>query len=438
MLCHDQDIDRRILAQAGSLIENGHTVTLLALSKDGKASSESNPNGLTIVRIGLHEIIPENSIYKGYLHRNDRLLAVFNQLSKINSLSVLARLLYTGGIKGNWFIYKLLLKCYYRGSNIDDPLPFRSSFFRAGESIDADVIHVHDLPALQAGAELATEKQAHFVYDAHELYPEQKAFSKKQRLICSKNESTFIKQANLVFTVNDSIAEEMAVRYSINKPKVLLNALDPDPSFDPTAEYDLLRQKLNLSPRKRILLFQGGFSPNRNLDKLVKAMRYVADQHVVLVMLGFGSYRDTLEKVAQRNNYLGSRVYFLDAVPQSELVQHSASADVGIIPYPHVDLNSYFCTPNKLFEFIQAGLPILANDSPELRRFVVDNGFGMVRSMKTAKEIGKAIDTVFSASGASLGQWRQALKTQRSDLTWSKESHQYLRVYSKLLATSNT
>ena len=123
----------------------------------------------------------------------------------------------------------------------------------------------------------------------------------------------------------------------------------------------------------------------------------------------------------------------MPAVPQSELLQHSASADVGIIPYPHVDLNSYYCTPNKLFEFIQARLPILANDSPELRRFVHDEGFGLVKPMHSIKEIASAIDCAF-ASDLYLN-WKQKLNEKYNAFTWHVQSKVYVGAMEHLIGS---
>jgi len=117
-------------------------------------------------------------------------------------------------------------------------------------------------------------------------------------------------------------------------------------------------------------------------------------------------------------------VYFLPAVPQAELLQHSASADLGIIPYPHVDLNSYYCTPNKLFEFIQAGLPILSNDSPELRRFVSEEGFGLVHAMSSPLHIANAIDLGFQQLSHS--DWKQQLVIKRHAFAWNLQADKYL------------
>lgn len=183
-----------------------------------------------------------------------------------------------------------------------------------------------------------------------------------------------------------------------------------------------------------MLLFQGGFAPHRNLEALVRAMARVETPDVDLVMMGFGGFGEGLQKLAGRLGLLGRRVHFLPAVPQSELLQHSASADVGIIPYPHIDLNSYYCTPNKLFEFIQAGLPILANDSPELRRFVAEPGFGLVSPMHDAPQIARAIDRAM-ASGCH-AESRGNLVKRRHEFTWQRHGGAYIEAMSPLLGST--
>lgn len=318
---------------------------------------------------------------------------------------------------------------------MSDPLPFTSAFLGAGMQVEADLIQVHDLPALEAGVQLAAEKQVPLVYDAHELYPEQRSFSKCQTRICAEAETRLIKHVDLVFAVNESIGTEMAKRYGIPQPITVLNALDAASEFDPEFKYDILREKIGLSQDRKILLYQGGFSPNRNLESLIQAMALVKNPTVDLVMLGFGTFGSTLKRRALKLGVLNKRVFFLDAVPPSELVQHSASADIGIIPYPHVDLNSYYCTPNKLFEFMQAGLPILANDSPELRRFVADTGFGVTKTMDTARDIARAIDETFTSP--EYVTWRQALVANRADYTWTAQSASYVEAIRPLLTINS-
>lgn len=432
MLCHDQHLDRRVVAQAESLIQQGHSVRLLALAFDENTSEDVTPEGIALMRIGLSHIVPENPTYLGYMTRQHKFNDVLNALANR----------YPGGSgyfhKGfqlasglNWRLYTTMLLLRYRNRFLHDPLPFRQAFVKHGQPFRSDVVQVHDLPALEAGAELANAWGVPLVYDAHELYPEQKSFSQAQRNICSRAEALHIQKAQLVFAVNQSIGEEMARRYRIPQPVTLLNAIDPPAEFDPEARYDLLREKLQLRAERRILLFQGGFAPHRNLENLLKAMALVKTADVDLVMMGFGPFGDLLKQKAASQGLLGTRIHFLPAVPQSELLQHSASADVGIIPYPHVDLNSYYCTPNKLFEFIQAGLPILANDSPELNRFVQANDFGYSHRMDHPKRIAAAIDSTFESP--RYGLWRSNIKQHRSTLAWMGQSATYLREMGRIL-----
>jgi glycosyltransferase involved in cell wall biosynthesis len=425
MLCHDQHLDRRVIAQAKVLIDRGHVVRLLALALDQTTTVETTPEGIEVTRIGLSHVIPENVTYLGYMARQHRLNDIFNVFANRHPKALgLFQRCFSLASRINWQTYRALLLLRYHSLRMHDPLPFRRAFVSHGENLRSDIVQVHDLPALEAGSALAREWQVPLVYDAHELYPEQRSFSKRQRGICATAEKEHIQHAELVFAVNESIAEEMAKRYSIPKPQVMTNAIDPHESFDLHARYDLLREKLGLAPNRRILLLQGGFAPYRNLNELVIAMKYVQSTDVALVMMGFGDYGQTLQETAYRLGLMGSRVYFLPAVPQSELLQHTASADMGIIPYPHVDLNSYYCTPNKLFEFIQAGLPIIANDSPELRRFVANENFGFIHAMNSSQQIAQAIDFAFGQ--LPVADWREQLRAKRQAFAWSVESGRYL------------
>ncbi|WP_404941857.1 glycosyltransferase [Pseudomonas danubii] len=432
MLCHDQHLDRRVVAQAATLIERGHFVRLLALSFDAETTHEVTAEGIQLIRIGLNHIVPENPTYKGYMARQYKLNDLLNWGANRypGQLGAFQRI-FNYGSRLNWNLYKVLLLVRYRNRVLHDPLPFRQAFVKHGAEFQSDLVQVHDLPALEAGTELAALWDVPLVYDAHELYPEQKTFSRAQRKICSKAEAHHIKKATLIFAVNHSIGEEMSRRYNIAKPITLLNAIDPPLEFDPLARYDLLREKLGLSSQRRILLFQGGFAPYRNLENLIDAMALVKTKDVDLVMMGFGDFGNLLKAKAESLKLLGNRIHFLSAVPQNELLQHSASADIGIIPYPHVDLNSYYCTPNKLFEFIQAGLPILSNDSPELNRFVRDNNFGYSYKMENSKKIAEAIDHAFSSS--NLSTWQSKIKSKREELTWSKQSDEYANSISTVL-----
>lgn len=294
---------------------------------------------------------------------------------------------------------------------------------------DADIMMCCDLPVLPAATYAAKIKNIPLIYDAHELYPEQAIFPNEKRELYSRVEQEFIRYPDLVITVNQSIACEMAKRYSIAEPSVILNALDAPEGFDIDYNYDYFREQIPISPEQKIVLFQGGYSPNRNLELFVASAKYLKRSDIVLVLMGFGIFQEELEGIARTDGTLKNSVFFFPAVDQSVLLEYSASADVGIIPYPHVDLNSFYCTPNKLFEFIQAGLPMIANDSPELNRFVRENEIGYSRKIETAEDIADMIDTYFAQNI----DYATAMREAREKISWTVEERKFLTFFEKVI-----
>jgi glycosyltransferase involved in cell wall biosynthesis len=112
------------------------------------------------------------------------------------------------------------------------------------------------------------------------------------------------------------------------------------------------------------------------------------------------------------------------------LIAYTQSADAGIIPYPHIDLNSYYCTPNKLFDFLVANLPILANQSPELKRYVADLGVGMVHAMPDAQGIAEAIDAFWAEDHQG---YKARLRDVGKDYIWDNQGQHVVNLYEALI-----
>jgi glycosyltransferase involved in cell wall biosynthesis len=285
------------------------------------------------------------------------------------------------------------------------------------------------LPVLPAATYASKLKNIPLIYDAHELYPEQAIFPEERRAFYSLVEKEFIQYPDLVITVNTSIAQEMASRYNIIKPEVILNAVDAPEVFDINQKYNYFRENLPITQEQKIVLFQGGYSPNRNLELFVKSATHIQDESIVLVLMGFGDFGKELEAIAKEDKTINKKVFFFPAVDQSVLLEYSASADVGIIPYPHIDLNSYYCTPNKLFEFIQAGLPMIANDSPELNRFVKENKIGYSKRIETEQDIAQMIDTYFQEKT----DYKRAITEARNKINWKEEEKTFIELMQEVL-----
>jgi len=112
-----------------------------------------------------------------------------------------------------------------------------------------------------------------------------------------------------------------------------------------------------------------------------------------LVFLGYGRLRRALGVAADRSG-LGERITFVDAVSPDELPAWLPGADIGMIPYQAHGLNYTLSTPNKLFEYMHAGVPVVANALPEIRRFLEELGFGITCDSSNPRAMASAIQRI--------------------------------------------
>ncbi len=398
MLTPDRKIDRRILLTADSLEAVGWNVTIIAMPLDTPAIDDRR-----VLRIGSNARTSsrENTVLQAYrwarrhLPMNGLLMRGMKQLA--------------------WRFF------------VDQEFYYLKLFNNTASYYTPSVFVANDLPMLPLAKQLAQKCGARLVYDSHELYCEQE-FSKREKYRWSELEGKYIGACDIVITVNQSIASELEQRYGIRDVKVIHNA---ERTLKSPAISQCLHEAFNLSANKKIVLMQGGLSAGRNLKALVDAMRYVQNQDVVLVVLGDGILLRSLEKLAQQRGIAG-RVYFHNAVPQSNLLEFTAAADVGVIPYQATCLNNHYCTPNKLYEFIAAGLPILATDLPEIRKVVKEREIGLVGDTSSSKKIGSLIDNFFSDE-ERFANWKANVSIVRQLICWEQEEKKLIHIYQELL-----
>jgi len=391
MLCTDRQIDRRILLQADSLEEDGWQVTILAMPLD-RAHGDEDPR---VVRIGIQA------------RRENRILSAYKWLR--------------GHLPMNGRLMRWLKALVWRFC-IDHERFYLNLFLTDARHHPADVVVAHDLPMLVVGKTLAQEFQARLVYDSHELYSEQE-FSKSESASWSSVEQRHIHACDQVITVNPSIANELQRRYGLDRVEVIYNAERIRPL---SARPWHLHERFGIARDQPIMLFQGGLVANRHLSELVEAMVMLRHLPVHLVLLGDGQLTGYLHRLIRRKQ-LDGRVHLHPAVAQADLLDVTASADAGIIPYQRTCLNNYYCTPNKLFEFIAAGVPILASDLPELRRLVHEQRIGRVANLATPARIADAIEGFLKDD--HLQYWRKHLASVRDELSWQRESIRFKQIY---------
>lgn len=311
---------------------------------------------------------------------------------------------------------------------VHKPLMFLDWYGRAYRLVVADppqALHAHDLITLPAAVALARRLDLRLVYDAHELYPEMSTLSRRERHIWTGLERLLAPQADDVITVCESIAGELAERYGVARPEVLLNCpvrIDP-----PDRARSPLRTFVgDLPDGEPIVLYQGGFALHRGLPALIRAAGRL--RRGVVVLMGWGTLEEELRRLVATEG-LADRVRIVPPVPAPDVLAHAAGADIGVIPYEPVGLNNTYTTPNKLFDYMTAGLPVVASRLPELRRFVEGEGIGVTFTPGDPAAMAAAIQGILDDPGAAAAM-RARAHAAAERYTWEGESRKLLALYS--------
>jgi glycosyltransferase involved in cell wall biosynthesis len=185
----------------------------------------------------------------------------------------------------------------------------------------------------------------------------------------------------------------------------------------------------------KIILYTGRISWHRGVEEAVRSLRYLS--RCSLIVLGFGPEQDISDlRELIRNEGLVDRVHLFDTVPFDEVSRYAMSADVGLVLHKNVCLNYYYVSPNKLFECMAAGLPMVASNFPDLKMYIEGYGLGVTCDPDSPKEIADAIEYILSDEKKYEEMRRNALKAAKI-FTWENESKKILAIYEKLSNRKN-
>lgn len=299
---------------------------------------------------------------------------------------------------------------------------------------EADIYHAHDVTGLPASYLAAILHRKPLIYDAHELpivdppFPSRPVLRRLATMILRR----LMARCSGVITVSPPIIQELRRRYG-GPPAVLVRNIPVYQEAPPPSNQ--LRQFLGLAPEYRIALYQGKLQANRALDILIRSARYLAPQ-TVIVMMGDGESRAELEALI-RQEQAQDCVKMIPSVPYAKLLEWTASANIGLILYrrsfsPNVQL----CLPNKLFEYLMAGLPVLASSLDAVAELLASYDVGSVLDSLDPEEVGCAINTLLADRDTLARRRTQALHVMRHNLRWEEDSQQLIQMYQHIVAGS--
>ncbi|MBI1731081.1 glycosyltransferase family 4 protein [Candidatus Acetothermia bacterium] len=318
-----------------------------------------------------------------------------------------------------WLLLQFNMTFYYED--------FYARCYRIVEAEPADLYHAHDFNTLPLACRIKRRMGGKIVYDAHELFSETKTLTRMQRITTRIRERWLIHHADQVITVCESIGHELVKRYGITFPVIVLNCPYRANKNILTAS-QLLRGRLGIDDKTHIILFQGGIGPFRALPNLIRAAHYLEDG--IIVFMGWGSLETQMKELVISEK-LSERVKFTPPVPYDELIQNTATADLGVVALEFDGLNNYYATPNKLFEYIAAGLPVVSSDFPELKRVIEGHELGKTFDPEDPKEIAAAIRFVLSDRERYERMRRNSLEAAKI-FNWEIESNKLLDLYKRL------
>ncbi|MFC4891885.1 glycosyltransferase [Pseudofrancisella aestuarii] len=285
----------------------------------------------------------------------------------------------------------------------------------------SDTVHCNDLNALPVGVIIKKffNKNLKLVYDAHEYeindIPNQSKVSIKLKYILEKS---LIKYVDKVITVSESIANEYVKLYNIGKPALVLNA----PPYKEINKKNLFRKNLGIKDNQTIFLYQGGLSKGRGVEILLDTFISIENENAVIVFMGYGS----LENLIKESSDKYRNIYFHEAVAPEILLDYTSSADFGLLFYENNCLNHYLCSPNKMFEYIMAEIPVIISNLYEMRRLVESNKIGTVAKENTLNGLKKAIT---EAEGLDKEKLKSNIKKVKAIFNWEEQEKNLLEVY---------
>jgi glycosyltransferase involved in cell wall biosynthesis len=290
----------------------------------------------------------------------------------------------------------------------------------------ANILLANDLDTLLANYLVSGIKRIPLVYDSHELYTEvpELVSRPKVQAIWLKIEQWIFPKLKHVYTVNKSIAEIYQAKYNVTV-QVIRN-LPRIEQLQKTAS----RQSLGLPENKKVIILQGaGINMDRGGEELIEAMALLPEYFLAVVGSG-----DVLEALKSRTEQLGiaGRVIFKPKMPYADMMQYTLNADLGVTLDKDTNLNYRYSLPNKIFDYIKAGIPVLSSNLPELRNVIESYDIGAIFLSHQPKVIADTIHQILSDEPRML-RYRENTKFAAAKLNWESQEPQLAKIFETLV-----
>lgn len=275
----------------------------------------------------------------------------------------------------------------------------------------------NDLDTLAPNYLVSRLKGATLIYDSHEYFTEVPELIGRERVrdIWLRIEKFIVPKVKTMFTVNDTLAEVYSEKYQI--PVHAVRNLPKKEGYGHSSTVINVREKFGIGTSDKLVIYQGALNKDRGLEELIQAYTFLpSDYHLLLVGTG-----DVHQSLLEKSLELGlHQVHFAGQIPFNELAAYTEASDLGVSLEKSTNLNYRFALPNKVFDYIAAGIPILVSPLTELCAILEKHDVGKLLPSHEPKDIAHTIEEVF-ADETKVAQWKANTIAAHEEYCWENE-----------------
>jgi glycosyltransferase involved in cell wall biosynthesis len=295
---------------------------------------------------------------------------------------------------------------------------------------DARIFVAKALVALPVIAAAAAERRGAYVYDVADLHVESGRLAHLPRPVKAYlrgREGRWLRAAAGLTAATPALADEVARRYQATRPTVVLNVRPRWRPDDPAPVSNRLREVAAIAAGTPIVLYQGAFRVEQGIEELLPALRepVLRDRDMAVVFLGFGFLEEALRTAAGRD----SRISVLPAVPSADLLEWTAGASIAFVGTPPKTVNQRLTTPNKLFESLMAGIPVVVAEGTATAALVREAQVGITVDPWTPAALAQALADLLDRPEELARLRRNARQAALDRFNWEIERENLVALY---------
>lgn len=291
------------------------------------------------------------------------------------------------------------------------------------KSKQIDIIVVNSVGVLPLAVLLKLLWKTQLIYNPHELETHKNGLTGIRQKLAQFSERLFIKHADAVIVVGESIADWYENTYRIKRPTVVLNS----PPKQDRIFSNYFRDLLNIKENQTIFLYIGFLQPGRGIELMLDAFKNRTDNNTaVMVFMGPGILTSLLKEHAQQYK----NIYYMPPVPPEHVPNYAASADINLALVENTCLNEYYCMPNKLFQGGMAGLATVTFPLKDMSEYLLKYNAGIVLDKECPVALNKLIDELLTKNLADMKENAYLAACENS---WEVQESKLMHVFKNLL-----